>query len=277
MDDMNCQWIIENFTNESSYTDLIKAVRAAGHPLIEFKAKNGYTKDQISQFSQYHCVVFNGSIQMAKLIRRDLSLNCQPVIYANFEKYLCTAYYPHFGDMLFNDKYIMLPLKELKRLQLFAFGTLGTLGRDGMVFVRPDSGEKTFQAQLLDIIDIYRFIEQNRDVENDLVVVSTPKNIKWEGRFVCAPNEVIASSTYRFQGQRSYIRAVPKEATEFCQEVLKVGYNPDEVFCVDLAQGDDDKYYLLELTSFSSAGLYEADKDKIVKRVSEIALNNFKK
>ena len=40
---------------------------------------------------------------------------------------------------------------------------------------------------------------------------------------------------------------------------------------MDIAEDNDGKYWLLELNSFSSAGLYASNKDNIVKKVSEIA------
>ncbi len=48
-------------------------------------------------------------------------------------------------------------------------------------------------------------------------------------------------------------------------------YYPDSVFCYDICQDGDGECFLLELTSFSSAGLYATNKAAIVKRVSEIA------
>lgn len=273
-------WVIENFVNENSYTELANAVRAAGHPLIEFKAKDGYTRDRLSEFlfgfgkPDRHCVVFNGSIEMAKLIRKDLPQTCQPVIYSNFPAYLCSRYYPHFGDVLFNDKYIMMPLKEVRRQKFFVYGALG---KEGLVFIRPDSGEKPFQAQLVDILDIDRFTDNLGNLADDLVVVSTPKNIKWEGRFVVSRwGEVVAYSTYSFQGQVTKIPSVPPKSIDKCKEILLRHYIPDSVYCIDLCEGEDGEFYLMELTSFSSAGLY-CDKEKIVKSVSEVALEDFQR
>lgn len=47
-------------------------------------------------------------------------------------------------------------------------------------------------------------------------------------------------------------------------------YYPDSLFCVDICQDADGDYWLLELTSFSPAGLYSMQKDLVAKRVSEI-------
>jgi hypothetical protein len=49
-----------------------------------------------------------------------------------------------------------------------------------------------------------------------------------------------------------------------------VGNYPDSIFCIDIAEDGDGNCWLLELTSFSSAGLYMTDKVKVVNRVNEI-------
>jgi hypothetical protein len=71
------------------------------------------------------------------------------------------------------------------------------------------------------------------------------------------------------------IPAVPEGATEMCKKVLQKEYYPDRIFCVDICEDGDGEFWLLELNSFSSCGLYACDKDKIVKRVSEIAWEKF--
>jgi hypothetical protein len=272
---MKINWVIENFVNEASYTELANAVKEAGHPLIEFKVKNGYTKSQIQDLmAETHCVVFNGSIEMAKLLRKDLPSTCQPVIYCNQEKYKCSSYYSYFGKNIFNDKYVLMPLFDLQRNKYEIFGMFG---REGVIFLRPDSGEKTFQAGLMDILDFDIFVRNHWDLGHNLVLVSTPKNIQWEGRFIVSRRkELIAASTYRYQGQRTLIPSVPDGAMKKCRELLQYAYyDPDSVFCYDLCQDADGDFWLLELTSFSSAGLYAADKKAIVKYVSEIALEDF--
>ena len=263
---MKTHWVIENFVKEPSFKGLTAAVKELGYPLTEINGD--YSRDVVGGISN-QCVILNGSIKMVKLVKAEL-VNCHPVTYCSFEKYKCTAYYSHFGPYLFNDKYCLMSLKELVRQK---YDVWGHYGKDCLIFIRPDSGEKTFQAGLLDIIDLARLHDSNKDCEHDLVLVSTPKTIKWEGRFVVSKDkEIIASSTYRFQGNVTLIPSVPEDATKFCKKLLNtVDYYPDSVFCYDLCQDGDEEYYLLELTSFSSAGLYATNKIEIVKRVSEIA------
>ncbi len=284
---MKTTWVIENFVKEPSYKALQEAVRKLEYPLIELNGdyspkilresdKLKLLWEAVGGFGVYdnQCVVINGSIKMCKMLKEELEHGCYPIVYSSFEKYKCSAYYPHFGQYLFNDKYCMMPLKEVVRQK---FDVWGHYGKDGMVFIRPDSGEKTFQAGLVDIIDLPTLWDSNKDAENELVVVSTPKTIKWEGRFVVSRNrDIIASSTYRFQGNVAIIPSVPTETTKFCKELLKtVDYHPDSVFCLDICQDSDGECWLMELTSFSSAGLYACNMEEIVAKVSNIAEEDY--
>lgn len=267
---MKAHWIVENFVKEPSFKELTAAIKELGYPLTEINGD--YTRDMVSGIAN-QCAVLNGSIKMVKLVKEELT-TCYPVTYCTFANYRCSAYYSHFGPYLFNDKYCLMSLRELVRQK---YDVWGHYGKDGILFIRPDSGEKTFQAGLLDIIDLAHLHESNKDCEHDLMLVSTPKIIKWEGRFVVSKDrEIVASSTYRFQGNVALIPSVPEETTKFCKKLLNtVDYHPDSVFCYDICQDNDGECWLLELTSFSSAGLYATNKAAIVKKVSEIAEKDY--
>lgn len=270
---MKIQWIIENIVKEPSYTELAAAVESAGHPLIKLNEDFDIEEflDQIQQIP----TIFNGSIEMTKLVRdileyEELSGVCNPIAYCSFDKFKCSSYYSHYSKYLFNDKYALISLEGLKQNKFLYYGVFG---KEALIFLRPDSGEKSFQAQLLDIIDFNKFYEQYIDLKHELVLISTPKTIIGEWRYVVGAGEIIAKSLYRYQGQTSKINAAPKEADDFVKELLKVNFMPDPVCCFDVCQDSEGKFWLLELTSFSSAGLYACDKTKIVEKVSKIIEN----
>jgi hypothetical protein len=268
---MKCKWIIENFTDSEDYRDLISAVKESGRYCFAIDKRNHFDFDP-SGFNENDCVIVQGSIQMTKHINEKLPKGCFPVAYSNWNNYLCSTYYPEFKTLLFNDFNEFTTLKNLKENR---FHFYEKFGKEALIFIRPDSGEKTFQAQLLDLQDFDRFWAngiQSGVKDDDLIVVSTPKKITGEFRFVCSKygGEIIASSTYQYQGQRTLIPSVPNEARSKCEEILKSYWYPDSIFCVDIFQDSDMLHYLGELTSFSSAGLYATNKKDIVKRVNEI-------
>jgi hypothetical protein len=266
-------WIIENFTDAEDYRDLIKEIKQSGRRCFVIDKNNHFDFDP-SSFVEQECVVVQGSIQMAKHIASKLPPGCYPVAYNSWDKFLCSAWYPRLKGHLFNDQYTFAAFGELKKN---ASNFYEKFGRESVIFVRPDSGEKSFAGQLVESERLDTFSTNhiaNNAADDDLIVVSTPKQIKGEWRFLCSKyhgGEIIASSSYRSHGRRAHTADVPAGASERCRAVLDEGLFPDSVFCVDVCEDADGNYWLLELTSFSSAGLYAMDKRKVAQRVSEIA------
>ena len=268
---MKTKWVIENFTHESSYMDLVKEIKKQGCELQEIKGEFKY--DDLKGYDENAPVIFLGSIGMTAMVQKHLT-SCYPVAYCNQNNYLCTKYMSHFGKYLFNDRYSIISLAELKRHLFFFYGIYG---KEAMIFVRPDSGQKPFQAQLVDMLDFENFYTRAETIKHELVVVSSPKNIRGEWRFVVtSKQEIIACSTYRYQGQITKIPSAPLGATALVKELLKVGYYPDSVFVIDICEDNDGNFWLLEINSFSSAGLYECNKTAIVQKVSAIAEEEWK-
>lgn len=269
---MKAHWIVENFTDSDDYRELVAAVRRSGRECFVIGRHNHFDFDP-SGFSEHECVIVQGSIQMTKNIRSRLPHGCFPVAYNSWNNYLCSAWYPKFQDLLFNDKHEFMTLGELKANK---FDIYRRFGKEALIFVRPDSGEKSFSGQLIDLQDFDR-IWNNAVASNakdeDLVIVSTPKTINGEWRFVCSKydNEIIAQSTYQYQGKKTLIPSAPAGAAELCKKIWNRDCHPDSVYCVDICEDADGNFWLLEFTSFSSAGLYETNKDRVVQKVSEIA------
>ena len=259
-------FVVENFTKELSYQEVVEEVKKQG---LEVKELNGgYKHSDLDEFRNGKCLIFLGSIEMTELIKKQLP-HCFPVVFCTKENYLCSKYTTYFGKHLFNDRYSIISLSEFYRQKFFYYGVFG---KEALIFIRPDSGQKPFQAQLLDMIDVDRFVERYKDIQHELVVVSSPKNIRGEFRFVVTKyKEILGVSTYQYQGQVTKIPSAPAGATSLVRELLEIGYYPDSVFCIDICETNDGEYFLMEINSFSSAGLYACKKENIVKRVSEIA------
>lgn len=263
---MNLTWIIENLTKEQSYVELAEAVQNQNIDLV--KINGDYYPETLDAYIDNPNVIVAASINMTKLLREKLPL---AKIFSSFENYFCTKYYPIFGKDLFNDKYIMLPLAEFRRQKWMVYSLLT---KESLVFVRPDTGDKSFTGQLLDIQEVERFFLENETYKNDLMIISTPKIINGEWRFVVSEKqEIISVSCYRYRSLKTLVNSAPEGATNFCKNILKKEYFPDRVFCIDIAEDSEGNFWLLELTSFSSAGLYACDKNEIVKRVSDLVLN----
>jgi hypothetical protein len=194
------------------------------------------------------------------------------------QNYLCSRYYPHFQKFLFNDKHVFTTVAGLKHNKWWFYSAFG---KEAVIYVRPDVGDKSFSGKLLDLQDFDRFWSNAvlcNSKDEDLVVVSTPKNIIGEWRYIVTNQKaILGTSLYYYQGQRTYIPSAPEKATQLCKQILGVGWYPDPVFTIDICEDSDQNYWLMELNSFTSAGTYAAPKAPIVKRVSEIAVEEYVK
>jgi len=269
---MKVKWIIENFTDSEDYNNLIKAVTDSGRECYVIGKRNNFDFDP-KGYNENDCVIFQGSIQMTRHVKSKLPKGCFPVAYCTEDNYLCSNYYPKLTPFLFNDKHEIVSVEKLKE-QKFDF--YRKFGKEALIYIRPDRGDKPFVGQLLDLQDFDRFWKNNivcNVDDKDLVVVSTPKKINGEWRFVVGKDltGIIAYSTYQYQGQRTLIPSAPQGAIDLAEEILDVRYYPDPVFVLDICEDNDGTFWLLEVNSFSSSGLYECNKNKIVEAVSEIA------
>lgn len=261
------RWIIENITKEPSYLAL--AAAAKNKALHVEEIKGDFSKSCVDWIPTHTKVALFGSIEMVKIIGSILRRKQVWVVNENSaRKYLCTAYYPYFTDLLFNDRYVVAPLGYFLERSSFFFDILGS---DGCLFVRPNTGEKSFKGSLLKVEDMDVFKAQVSDEKAELIIVSSPKNIKSEWRFVvCSNGKIITQSSYKIENKHTRTQDAPPEAFNFVHKVLERGYFPDNLFCIDIAEDSDGKFWLLELTSLNSAGLYACDMGKIVEAVEKL-------
>lgn len=260
-------WIVENFSNGDDVKQLVNAIRELQYPLIYMDRKTGFEYQNINIENQK--VIFMGSINMACLVKKHLS-TCSPVIFGEDEDFLCSSYYPNHLKYLFNDKHQFLTLKELKETK---WDIYAKFGKEALIFIRPDSGDKTFTGQLLDLQDFDKFGEDNvrYNVSDDtIVVVSTPKNIIGEWRFIVSREKIISYSLYVYQKQRTHVYGAPRQAIDLVNDIIKNGKLPADICAVDIAQDSDLNCWLLEFNSFNSCGLYASKKHDIVKEVSNL-------
>jgi hypothetical protein len=268
-------WLIYDDEFDANNKGLPEAIRRQGHevriinrpdpPYDWDDARSAYRK----AFPRGACVVTLADIDLVQRIRADGLWT--PGAFATVEHFHCSHYYAHFGRYLLNRDYAMLPFAELARCAEFLFATFG---RDGKIFVRPDSPLKLFTglvvsrdtlAKDLEFMAFYEF-----PVES-LVVVSSPKTIVNEWRFVVAEGRVVAGSQYKAGSQVVALASNDAAALELASQIAGSGYSPDPVWVLDICQTQDQAYQLLEIGPFSFAGLYGCDQDAVVEAVSRVA------
>jgi hypothetical protein len=268
---MNVKWLIEDWDPDNNYQRLYEEVKRQGYKceLISYVPFKGGSYEV---FSPTDCVVVQASLNLARQLMEEKKWIPGP--WLNLREYECSYYYAYLGDLLFNDDYIMIPVRDFKRVKDICFKRLGK--RDSL-FIRPNSGFKTFTGKVFS----KRHFDKDWDwveefcTPEDLIVISTPKDIKAEWRFIAAESDIISGSMYKYNGISEYKSEWPDKAINLAKDVAKK-YHPDPVYTVDICMGADDRFYLLEVGSFSCAGLYACDMEPIVRVASNIALDEWK-
>ena len=152
------------------------------------------------------------------------------------------------------------------------------------LFIRPDSGLKPFTGMLLEFDDIenntYNWALLKSTVDpNELIIIAPPKKIIEETRFIILNNEILTFSMYE-KDEKIHMsnNEVSKECIEYVKHVLTYinNWQPDNVWVIDIAKDNDDRYGVLEINSFTCSDLYDCDMESIVKSISEQAIKEYK-
>ena len=273
------KWIIEDFEPDNSFGKLAEEVKRQGMgcELIRYLPLQS---GSYNVFQGEDCVIFQGSIELALQLKREKKWI--PGSWLTVKNYECTTYYSHFGKYLFNDPYLLIPrgdvLRNFEWLTTNAFRNLMPF-----LFFRPSSGLKPFVACVQNVESKDSFVSswwepwvEQFTEPSDIIVVSTAKNILKECRFVCADHEIIAGCQYRKGEDSEYLPGYPDGAKAIADAIAHEAFQPDPMYIIDICQGADEKYYLLEINSFSCGGLYACNMESIVKKASEIALREWK-
>lgn len=246
-------------------SDIVPELERQGYEYKLFDSTQLYDK----HFDDNECVIPYCSLEAANFL---VTRGWIPGIYRNLTKLKCSYYYPRLQPHLLNRDYMMLPFGELLRQKHFIKNHFGE-----RVFVRPDSCNKIFTGTTCTFTNWEKDIEflGFYDVQpEELVLVAPYKHIDEEWRMVVVDNKVISGSMYRdSSGERLEPAGNPQIG--YVQDVLNnIDYNPDRAWTLDICKSGG-MYHVLEVGSFSCAGLYVAPKEPIVREVSRVALEEW--
>lgn len=274
---MSVGWLLDASVFDTYHDELADAIVRNGFEVKSINRPNPpYGWDDTEgayrkAFPAGACVVTHADIDLVTRVLRDACW--VPGAFANVGHFFCSHYYPHFRKYLLNNDHAMLPFSDLSKRSKELFDQFG---RDGRMFVRPDSPLKLFTGLVVSQESFEKDLEFMAFYEfpvESLVVVSSPKSIAKEWRFVVADQQVIAGSEYK-EGETLIARAeVNGSARTFAEAILNTGFSPDSVWVMDICETTDHEFHLLEIGGFSFSNLYACDKDAVVNAVSRVALS----
>lgn len=107
-----------------------------------------------------------------------------------------------------------------------------------------------------------------------MILVSRCKPMGDEYRIVIGGDGVIAWSKYRSYGDECIEPNCPSDVISFGNNIAKHKWTPDMCYACDIMKNGEE-LKIIEINSFSCAGLYACDLDKVVKVVSECAMKEW--
>jgi hypothetical protein len=182
-----------------------------------------------------------------------------------------SAWLDAYGDLSLNAGAIIIPYGEFEANRTTYEERFG-----GPLFVKPADGSKTLSGTVVQpehpLFDVHfsRHRYWSTPPDNFLIVVAPVYKILAEWRFVIAGNSVVARSQYQMGGRLETAPDAPAGAEELANQIANYAWRPAEVFIVDIAQTETG-FYLLELNTFGTSGLYDCDLKAIVEAVSPYA------
>jgi hypothetical protein len=266
---LKAKWVIEVLNDIEDTERLITSLEGYSTEYKRIKYIP-FSDENYDIYPEEDCVIFYGSLNLAAQLKRKKKW--VPGVYCNLDNMKCSTYYSHFGKYLLNSDYTMLPIMEFQRRKEELFKQYGV---DNHIFLRPDVGNKILNGEVWSIDDVnvekkalIRYF--NGDLDKVLVVISSPKIIDCEWRYVIVDREVVTWSQYKENGRISKSPYGNIKALTLADNIAKEEWQPDICYTVDIAKSNDE-IRLLEINSFSCSGLYDCDMDLIVKEVSKAA------
>lgn len=272
---MKVGWIVDAQAFDTYHDELIEAIVRNGHLAVSVERPPApYQWDDVDCsyrkcFPAGACVVTHGDVDLVNRVSNDGLWS--PGVFAEVKRYHCSHYFAHFGDVILNHDYVMLPFAEFPRLADSLFGYLGV---EGELFVRPDSPMKVFNGQRIAQSEFdkdYEFMAFNEFPREALIVVSSPKNIATEWRFVVVEKRIVAGTEYHNGSEFVAYPVAENNALQFAQRVAARVYQPEPVWILDICRTTEGEYRVVEVGGFSFASLYGCDKDAVVNAVSDAA------
>lgn len=270
-------WLIEDGPFEDDIDPILVEINKQGYPLKIVKYSPFESINYKYLYTEDACVVFYGSINLARQLQRNTPW--VPGAIVNFNNYKCSTYYSYWGKHLLNKDYIMLPYAELSRRRQDIYKILGISGSEFNLFIRPDDGCKSFGGHVVYEKD---FKIKGGPVGNyakpeSLIIASSPKIIEHEWRVVICDRKAISACQYKLYDKLNINSDVPGKVYDKANEIASSEWQPDRIYVLDIGNVDNRKELkLIEANSFCCSGLYCCDPQKIIKEASRVAIEEWK-
>lgn len=274
METVMIKWVVDSYIFENNKIPK-ETFDALGIEVFEFDYIP-FLKDDIKvPYSTKEPVVIYTTINCIQKLKNFYGC------YFNDLRYDCNVYMSQLANdsrYFLNYDHIYCSFANLKADYNYYFDLFGT----DHLFFRPNKGIKEFTGGVFSrdtLPSELNAIEYMYNIDaSAMILISTPKRLDEETRFIIGNKEIIDASRYRVKGKFKEDNEINPISVEFVNKVLEeTSWVPDDLFVMDIALTEDGPK-IIELNAFSCSGWYAGmNKKNIIKRVSEIVKENFEK
>jgi len=278
---INPKWFVEDFHPDNRFGDLADEAKLQGCDVHVEKYIPMEGMD-LSFIDKDDFVLTQTSINFALQIKKQT--NWKPGPWLTVENYECFHYYPKLQSAripLFNGNCLFDTRENVEKGITKYVDVLGEPS-SGRIFIRPSSGLKPFTGMVFIAREPYWTNDWNwvrlGTQPQDILLIARPvgyeDRIVAEWRFIAAEGEIITGSQYKKESESDYSPYFEEQALELAKETAKV-YQPDPMYTVDICKNARNEFFVMELNSFSCAGLYGCELKPVVERALDIVRRTY--
>lgn len=269
---MEAKWIVDKSIFEDNKIPK-EEFEKLGVDLFEFEYVP-FTQGKLDiPFSPAEPVVVCGAFNAVRNLRSFYGC------YFNENNFRTNVYMSLFAQssMFLNDDHVYCSFSDLLSDPMYYYD----LFQKDILFFRPLDGIKSFTGNSISRRSIDTEMDVMKDLYNvspeSMILISTPKKIHEESRFLIGNNEIIDYSRYMVDNDMIQDKNTNTSAIMFVKDVIKHNtWAPDDLYMMDIAITDHGPK-IIELNSFSCSGWYGMNEARVIEKVSNIVLENFKK
>jgi hypothetical protein len=236
------------------------------------------------EFKEKGCVVFHGSIQSSDMLAK-VETPLTPGAIGNFENFRYSTLLSHWGYWFVNKQPIFAPMGTICHNFDYYQGVASRGSNPvGQIFIRPDSGRKSFSGQLLSFGDIKRYQLAKDCGDEAWVCVATAKKIVKEWRVLIVDKEVVTACRYRRNGMLEMVKEFPPSVREQAEFIAGCDWQPDIAYMLDIglvikpdSDSTGDELRIIEANPFSTSDLYCMDYEKVIDALNRVAVKQWSK
>lgn len=243
------KWFIETFESPNF---LLDALKRQGEDVVECPLIWSYDIDQYLR-RMTDDSFFHGTCQTAERLRRKGFKNLL-IDQMGFAAIVHQSFVWQQSRHYINSSFHAIP-QEYSKLP-------------HQIFVKPLQQQKLFTGQIVSSRLLASFMAENNITSRSDMVWAPVKYIEEEWRFIVFKNKVITGSQYQKDHQLYMRSEFPEDAADLAQ-IVSWNLNVPILAVIDICFSEG-KYWLLEMNSINTSGLYLCDPKPIIAAIKEL-------